>query len=158
MSDAAIRILTVDDHMMFREGLAMVLATQPDMNLVAQASNGREAIQQFRQHRPDITLMDLQMPEMNGLEAMVAIRKEFPEAKIIILTTYESDVQGAMKLGTRAYLLKTRTPGDHTRRLLRELNGSRNLSLSRRCAHPDRSWITGHPEVDLPLACARIGL
>ena len=99
--------LTVDDHKMFREGLAMVLATQPDMHLVAQATNGREAVQQFRQHRPDITLMDLQMPEMNGLEAMVAIRKEFPHAKIIILTTYESDVGDAMKLGARAYLLKT---------------------------------------------------
>ncbi len=103
----SIRILAVDDHAMFRKGLALVLRTQPDMNLVAEASNGREAIQQFRQHRPDITLMDLQMPEMNGLDAMVAIRKEFPEAKIIILTTYESDVPGAMKLGARAYLLKT---------------------------------------------------
>src|SRR5262249_41794096 len=88
-------------------GLAMVLTTQPDINLVAQASNGWEAIQQFRQHRPDITLMDLQMPVMNGLEAMVAIRNEFPDAKIIILTTYEGDVDGAMKLGARAYLLKT---------------------------------------------------
>ena len=85
----------------------MVLATQPDMNLVAQASNGREAIQQFRQHHPDITLMDLQMPAMNGLEAMIAIRNEFPDAKIIILATYESDVQTAMKSGARAYLLKT---------------------------------------------------
>jgi DNA-binding NarL/FixJ family response regulator len=103
----AIRILTVDDHRLFREGLAIVLATQPDMSLVAQASNGREALQQFRQHHPDITLMDLQMPEMNGLEAMAAIRKEFPEAKIIILTTYASDVQDAMKLGAKAYLLKT---------------------------------------------------
>jgi len=93
---------------MFREGLAMILATQADMTLVAQASNGQEAVQQFRQHRPDITLMDLQMPVMSGLEAMVAIRNEFPEAKIIILTTYESDVQDAMKLGARAYLLKTR--------------------------------------------------
>ena len=105
--NGAISILTVDDHKMFREGLAMVLATQPDMHLVAQATNGREAVQQFRKHHPDITLMDLQMPEMNGLEAMVAIRKEFPDAKIIILTTYESDVGDAMKRGARAYLLKT---------------------------------------------------
>ena len=107
VSRDSIRILAVDDHPMFREGLAMMLATQPDMSLVAQASNGQEAVQQFRRHRPDITLMDLQMPEMNGLDAMVAIRKEFPEAKIIILTTYESDVQSAMKLGAQAYLLKT---------------------------------------------------
>jgi len=85
----------------------MVLSTQPDMTLVAEASNGREAIQRFREHRPDITLMDLQMPEMNGMDAIVAIRKEFPDAKIIILTTYESDVGDALKLGARAYLLKT---------------------------------------------------
>ena len=102
----AIRILAVDDHPMFRDGLAAILATQRDMNLVAQAANGREAIQQFRHHRPDITLMDLQMPEMNGLDAMVAIRGEFPEAKIIILTTYGSDAPGALKLGARAYVLK----------------------------------------------------
>ena len=77
------------------------------MNLVAQASDGREAIQQFREHRPDITLMDLQTPEMNGLDAMVAIQEEFPKAKIIILTNYENDAQSAMKLGARAFLLKT---------------------------------------------------
>ena len=105
----SIRILAVDDHPLFRKGIAGLVAVQPDMNLVAEASNGREAIQQFRAHRPDITLMDLQMPEMNGLDAMIAIRNEFPEARIIVLTTYTGDVQvlRALKAGARAYLLKS---------------------------------------------------
>src|ERR1044071_2046090 len=104
-----IRILTADDHPLFRNGIAALLATQPDMLLVAEASPGREAIQQFREHRPDITLMDLQMPEMNGVDAITLIRGEFPDARIIMLTTYAGDVQvlRAMKVGARAYLLKS---------------------------------------------------
>ena len=103
-----IRILAVDDHPVFRQGITGLLAGQPDLHLVAEAANGIEAIQQFRSHRPDITLMDLQMPEMNGLDAMIAIRSEFPEAKIVVLTTYSGDVQvlRALKAGARAYLLK----------------------------------------------------
>jgi DNA-binding NarL/FixJ family response regulator len=104
----SIGILTVDDHPMFRQGIIGLLADQPDMRLVAQACNGLEAIQQFRSHHPDITLMDLQMPNMNGLDAMIAIRGEFPDAKIIVLTTYSGDVQvlRALKAGARAFLLK----------------------------------------------------
>ena len=103
-----IRILAVDDHPLFRRGIATLIAGQSDLGLVAEASNGREAIQQFRAHRPDVTLMDLQMPEMNGLDAMIAIRNEFPEARIIVLTTYTGDVQvlRALKAGARGYLLK----------------------------------------------------
>jgi DNA-binding NarL/FixJ family response regulator len=104
-----IRILSVDDHPLIRQGIAGLLAVQADMKLIAEAANGREAIQQFRLHRPDITLMDLQMPEMNGLDAIMAIRGEFPEARIVVLTTYVGDVQvlRALKAGARAYLLKT---------------------------------------------------
>jgi DNA-binding NarL/FixJ family response regulator len=103
-----IRILSVDDHPLIRQGVAGLVATQADMNLIAEAANGRDAIQQFHRHRPDITLMDLQMPEMNGLDAIIAIRGEFPEARIIVLTTYAGDVQAlrALKAGARAYLLK----------------------------------------------------
>jgi DNA-binding NarL/FixJ family response regulator len=103
-----IRILVVDDHPIFRQGIAGLLADQPDIILVADAANGREAVQQFRAHRPDVTLMDLQMPEMNGLDAMIAIRSEFPDAKIIVLTTYIGDVQvvRALKAGARAFLIK----------------------------------------------------
>jgi DNA-binding NarL/FixJ family response regulator len=108
MSGEPIRILAVDDHALLREGIATLLAAQPDMKLVAEAANGREAIEQYRSHRPDITLMDLQMPDMNGVEAMIAICGEFPEARIIVLTTYTGDVQvlRALKAGARGYLLK----------------------------------------------------
>jgi DNA-binding NarL/FixJ family response regulator len=103
-----IRILAVDDHPIVRQGIAGLVAVHSDMSLVAEASNGREAVQQFRAHHPDITLMDLQMPEMGGLDAMIVIRGEFPEARIIVLTTYAGDAQilRALKAGARAYLLK----------------------------------------------------
>ena len=103
-----IRILCVDDHPVVRRGIAGLIALEPDMELVAEAANGREAIDQFHAHRPDITLMDLQMPEMGGLDAINTIRGEFPDARIIVLTTYAGDVQAlrALKAGARAYLLK----------------------------------------------------
>jgi DNA-binding NarL/FixJ family response regulator len=103
-----IRVLTVDDHQLLREGIAAVLEAQEDMTLVAQASTGREAVECFRSLRPDVTLMDLRMPDMSGIEAIAAIRSEFPNARIIVLTTYAGDVQAAaaLKAGAAGYLLK----------------------------------------------------
>ena len=104
----AIRILVVDDHPVVREGVDALVRRRPDMRIVGQAANGHEAIEQFREHHPDITLMDLQMPEMNGLDALIALRGEFPEARVIVLTTYIGDMQvlRAIKAGAWAYLLK----------------------------------------------------
>jgi DNA-binding NarL/FixJ family response regulator len=104
-----IRVLVVDDHPLFRQGIAALIEDGPDMVLVAEAANGRQAVEVFRQHRPDVTLMDLQMPEMTGLEAISAIRTEFPDARIIVLTTYAGDVQvlRALQAGACGYLLKS---------------------------------------------------
>jgi DNA-binding NarL/FixJ family response regulator len=103
-----IRILSVDDHHLLREGIAAVIAGQADMELAAEASTGQEAVECFRRHRPDVTLMDLQMPGMNGIDAILTIRREFPGARFIVLTTYQGDVQAlrALKAGASGYLLK----------------------------------------------------
>jgi DNA-binding NarL/FixJ family response regulator len=107
-SSGPIRILTVDDHPLLRAGIAALISSQADMVVVAESSNGRDAISRFRKHRPDVTLMDLQMPEMSGTDAIIAIRDEFPDARIIVLTTYAGDVQAlrALQAGARGYLLK----------------------------------------------------
>jgi DNA-binding NarL/FixJ family response regulator len=125
-----IRVLVVDDHPIVRDGIAGLIAVQPDMTLVAQGGNGREAIQHFRTHRPDVTLMDLQMPEMNGLDALIAIRTEFPEARVIMLTTYEGDVHivRALKAGAQGYLLKNTLHSDLLRTIRAVHAGKRGLS------------------------------
>ena len=108
-SDAnVIRILTVDDHALLRKGIAALVNAEPDMKLVGEASNGQEAVEKFRQHRPDVTLMDLQLPDLNGTEAIVRIQSEFPQARIVVLTTYTGDVQvlRALRAGARGYILK----------------------------------------------------
>ena len=107
-SSVTIRILVIDDHPLLRDGIAALIAGQSDMELVAQACSGREGVEQFRIHAPDITLMDLQMPEMNGIDAIIAIRELVPDARVIVLTTYSGDVQAqrALQAGARAYLLK----------------------------------------------------
>jgi DNA-binding NarL/FixJ family response regulator len=108
MDPQSIRVLAVDDHPIFRRGIISLLADHSDMQLVGEASSGLEAVRQFRVHKPDVTLMDLQMPEMNGVDAILSIRGEFPQARIIVLTTYSGDMQvlRALKAGAHAYLLK----------------------------------------------------
>src|ERR1700733_5414560 len=137
ISPTVIRILTVDDHALLREGIAALVNAEPDMKLVAEAANGEDAIEKFRAHRPDVVLMDLQMPGLNGIEATVRIVSEFPDARIVVLTTYKGDAQvlRALRAGARAYLLK-----GHDRELIETIHA----------VHEGRKRIT--PEVAAELA------
>jgi DNA-binding NarL/FixJ family response regulator len=148
-----IRILSVDDHALIRQGVAGLLAIQADMKLIAEASNGREAIHQFRQHRPDITLMDLQMPEMGGLDAIIAIRSEFPDARIIVLTTYAGDAQAlrALQAGARGYLLK-----DTLHKEL--LDTVRAVHAGKKSLSPEVSFRLAEHATDDALTPAEIGI
>jgi len=111
---STIRVFTVDDHPLLSEGIATMINSQKDMVLVGQAASGSEAIQRYREHRPDVTLMDLRLPDLSGIDAMIAIRTEFPDARIVMLTTFEGDVeiQRALEAGARGYLLKNMTPNE----------------------------------------------
>jgi DNA-binding NarL/FixJ family response regulator len=126
MTENRIRVLSVDDHPLLRQGIAAIINSQEDMSLVSQASNGIEAIQQYSEHRPDVTLMDLRLPGMSGIDATIAIRAEFPEARIIMLTTSEGDVevQRALEAGARGYLLKN-TPALDLVEVIRQVHAGK---------------------------------
>jgi DNA-binding NarL/FixJ family response regulator len=129
MSEEKIRIFSVDDHPLMHEGIAALINNQPDMTLVAEAANGGEALNEFRKHRPDVTLMDLRLPDMSGIDAMIEILKEFPEAKILMLTMFEGDVEirRALESGARGYLLKTMPPKELVEVIRRVYRGKKHI-------------------------------
>ena len=151
--NSQIRILAVDDHAVVRQGIGGLVSIEPEMTLIGEASNGREAIQQFRVLRPDITLMDLQMPEMNGFDALISIRGEFPDAKIIVLTTYRGDVQivRALKAGAQAYLLKSTLHKDL-------LDTIRAVHAGRKALSPEVSYQIAEHATDDALTPAEISV
>jgi DNA-binding NarL/FixJ family response regulator len=137
MAEAAkIRVFTVDDHPLLHEGIATVIRNEPDMTLAAQASSGREAIKLYRDFTPDVTLMDLRLPDMSGIDAMIAIRAEFPEARVIILTTFAGDVeiQRALQAGARAYTLKSMPPRE-IMEVIREVHSGKRKIPAEIAAH-----------------------
>ncbi|SRR5258707_6899246 len=124
-----IRVLCVDDHPLLREGIAALVKSQPDMQLVGEAGSGREALLRFREHRPGVTLMDLRLPDMSGIDTMVAIRSEFPDARIIVLTTFEGDVEirRALEAGAQGYLLKSMPPQELLEGIRRVHSGKKSI-------------------------------
>ena len=126
MSEGRIRVLTADDHPLLREGIVAIIQNQPDMTVVSQAGSGREAIQMHREHRPDVTLMDLRLPDMSGIQAMIATREEVPEARVVILTTFEGDVeiQRALEAGASGYFLKS-TPQKQLAEAIRQVHAGK---------------------------------
>jgi DNA-binding NarL/FixJ family response regulator len=148
-----IRILAVDDHPVFRQGIAGLIGDVGDMMLVGEASNGREAIQQFRAHRPDVTLMDLQMPELNGVDATITIRNEFPLARIIVLTTYTGDIQvlRALKAGAQGYMLKNLLHKDL-------LEAIRAVHSGRKIISPEVSYELAEHATDDPLTPGEVSV
>ncbi len=134
--DTSLRIFSVDDHQLIRRGIVMVINNQPDMLVVGEASCGREAIQGFREHQPDVTLMDLRLPDMSGIDAMIAILTDFPKARVIMLTTFEGDVEihRALEAGARAYMLKS-MPATELVEVIRQVHAGKKRVLPEIAEH-----------------------